>query len=228
MPACSNSFKIVWRLECGSLRRTIRKPIRDRPLEGLADSAYSFPSYYPKDLSTNAAREKLGTLQKSSDPVARVANYKDVIKRVHPVMRHFFTEKYYLPSHWFEMRLLYSRSAAVMSMVGHILGLGDRHVSNIMIDTAKGELIPIDFGIMFEAVSVFSYFLQILSEFSHCSTGQAPTNTGTGSFPPDSRHGGRLWPLWSRRCLSQMLRRSYASLAGSVIRTHDNTRSLQV
>lgn len=74
------------------------------------------------------------------------------MKKIRPVMRHFFTEKHYLPARWFEMRLLYARSTAVMSMVGHILGLGDRHVSNILIDTAKGELIPIDLGIAFEAV----------------------------------------------------------------------------
>lgn len=71
-------------------------------------------------------------------------------------MRHFFTERQYIPTRWFEMRLNYSRTAAVMSMVGHILGLGDRHVSNIMIDKASGELVPIDFGIMFEAVSTSS------------------------------------------------------------------------
>ena len=74
------------------------------------------------------------------------------MKRVKPVMRHFFMEKHYIPERWFEMRLAYSRSVAVMSMVGHILGLGDRHVSNIMMDTARGELVPIDLGIAFEAV----------------------------------------------------------------------------
>jgi ataxia telangiectasia mutated family protein len=99
------------------------------------------------------ARKQLSEYQKS--PASeRVETYKDIMKRVKPVMRHFFMEKHYIPERWFEMRLLYSRSVAVMSMVGHILGLGDRHVSNIMIDTAKGELVPIDLGIAFEAVSL--------------------------------------------------------------------------
>lgn len=109
--------------------------------------------YNPSDWKIKEAREKLGQLKDSHDHQARISNYKKVTEHVHPVMRHFFTEKAKLPSGWFEMRLLYTRSTAVMSMVGYVLGLGDRHVSNIMIDCHTGELVPIDFGIMFDAVS---------------------------------------------------------------------------
>lgn len=35
---------------------------------------------------------------------------------------------------WLERRNNYTRSLAVMSMVGYILGLGDRHPSNIMLE----------------------------------------------------------------------------------------------
>lgn len=35
--------------------------------------------------------------------------------------------------HWLERRSTYTRSLAVNSMVGYILGLGDRHQSNIML-----------------------------------------------------------------------------------------------
>jgi len=37
-----------------------------------------------------------------------------------------------------------------MSMVGYILGLGDRHPSNIMLDRVTGKIIHIDFGDCFE------------------------------------------------------------------------------
>jgi len=37
-------------------------------------------------------------------------------------------------------------SVATTSMVGYILGLGDRHVQNILIDKNTAELIHIDFG----------------------------------------------------------------------------------
>ena len=47
---------------------------------------------------------------------------------------------------WLERRTNFTRSLAVMSMVGYILGLGDRHPSNIMLDRFSGKIIHIDFG----------------------------------------------------------------------------------
>lgn len=47
---------------------------------------------------------------------------------------------------WLERRTNYTRSLAVMSMVGYILGLGDRHPSNIMLDRFSGKIVHIDFG----------------------------------------------------------------------------------
>lgn len=51
---------------------------------------------------------------------------------------------------WLDRRTNYSRSLAVMSMVGYILGLGDRHPSNLMLDRKSGKILHIDFGDCFE------------------------------------------------------------------------------
>jgi FKBP12-rapamycin complex-associated protein len=51
---------------------------------------------------------------------------------------------------WLERRTSYTRSLGVMSMVGYILGLGDRHPSNLMLDRITGKIIHIDFGDCFE------------------------------------------------------------------------------
>ncbi|KAL5111824.1 Serine/threonine-protein kinase mTOR [Taenia crassiceps] len=51
---------------------------------------------------------------------------------------------------WFERRTTFIRSIAVMSMVGYILGLGDRHPSNMMLCRETGKIVHIDFGDCFE------------------------------------------------------------------------------
>ena len=51
---------------------------------------------------------------------------------------------------WLERRTTFTRSLAVMSMVGYILGLGDRHPSNLMLDQISGRVLHIDFGDCFE------------------------------------------------------------------------------
>lgn len=44
----------------------------------------------------------------------------------------------------------YARSTAVMSMVGYIIGLGDRHLDNVLIDMTTGEVVHIDYNVCFE------------------------------------------------------------------------------
>ncbi|RWS29930.1 hypothetical protein B4U80_02742 [Leptotrombidium deliense] len=51
---------------------------------------------------------------------------------------------------WFDRRTNYTRSLAVMSIVGYVLGLGDRHPSNLMLDRMTGKILHIDFGDCFE------------------------------------------------------------------------------
>ncbi|EPS28844.1 Serine/threonine-protein kinase tor2 [Penicillium oxalicum] len=51
---------------------------------------------------------------------------------------------------WLERRTNYTRSLGVMSMVGYILGLGDRHPSNLLLDRTTGHVVHIDFGDCFE------------------------------------------------------------------------------
>jgi FKBP12-rapamycin complex-associated protein len=61
-------------------------------------------------------------------------------------------------NHWIERRTAYSASLAVTSIAGYILGLGDRHLSNIMMKQHSAKLVHIDFGDCFEVAMLRDKF----------------------------------------------------------------------
>jgi serine/threonine-protein kinase ATR len=67
-----------------------------------------------------------------------------------PVFHKWLAQNFPEPSRWFATRLNVARSTAVWSMVGYILGLGDRHGENILFDTRNGECVHVDFSCLFE------------------------------------------------------------------------------
>lgn len=102
--------------------------------------------YRPKDWKAVECRAHL--MKASAE--RKLKAYKEVCAHFKPVFRHFFMEKFKDPPQWFEKRLTYTRSVATNSIVGYILGLGDRHVQNILVDLNTSELVHIDLGIAFE------------------------------------------------------------------------------
>jgi serine/threonine-protein kinase mTOR len=52
---------------------------------------------------------------------------------------------------WVERRANFTKTTAVMSVVGYLLGLGDRHLANIMLERKSGKIVHIDFGDCFES-----------------------------------------------------------------------------
>lgn len=54
------------------------------------------------------------------------------------------------PEQWWQMVRRYSYSVAVMSTIGYIIGLGDRHLDNVLVDLTSGEVVHIDYNVCFE------------------------------------------------------------------------------
>lgn len=106
--------------------------------------------YYPKDIRGQQCRKEISEVQNSS-VADRVKKFRSVMDRFHPVMRYFFTERFTDPDEWFVKRLAYTRSTAAISILGHVLGLGDRHGHNILLDAQSGEVVHIDLGVAFES-----------------------------------------------------------------------------
>ncbi|KAL2912241.1 hypothetical protein HK105_208232 [Polyrhizophydium stewartii] len=74
----------------------------------------------------------------------------EILPQFPPIFHEWFAEKFPETQQWLSSRQLFSRTTAVMSMVGHIVGLGDRHGGNILLDTQTGAIQHIDFNCIFE------------------------------------------------------------------------------
>nr|XP_029716686.1 serine/threonine-protein kinase ATM-like [Aedes albopictus] len=105
--------------------------------------------YRPKDMSAVDARKAFAELAKSSLRTKQ-EKFLKICQQLSPVFQHFFLERFLTSGMWFERRLAYIKSVAVSSIIGYILGIGDRHVQNVLVDEKTAEVIHIDFGIAFE------------------------------------------------------------------------------
>ncbi|OJD31209.1 serine threonine-protein kinase tel1 [Diplodia corticola] len=118
------------------------------PLMNFLDGAHQ--TYYPKDWDHNQCRRKITEIS-SHTHEERLKVYREVCRNFNPVLRYFFLERFGDPDDWFEKRLAYTRSTAAISILGHVLGLGDRHCHNILLDQQSGDTVHIDLGVAFEA-----------------------------------------------------------------------------
>jgi ataxia telangiectasia mutated family protein len=135
-----------------------------RPLVGLIEfvsNSITFSDYLkgaherlrPSDLKPDECRLKL---QAESDRAGSTVRSKfnvlvnEIGSRFKPVLRHFFFEHFQM-SEWWSARQAYIRSMATASILGWIVGLGDRHGMNILLDKNTGEVVHIDLNMIFEA-----------------------------------------------------------------------------
>lgn len=88
---------------------------------------------------------KEGNLTKASQM------FEDKILKVYPPLLYWwFVQHFPDPHAWFEARSSFARSAASWSVIGHVIGLGDRHSENILVDTSSGQIVHVDFDCIFD------------------------------------------------------------------------------
>ena len=86
-----------------------------------------------------------GDLQKA----ARV--FEDVwLRKSPPLLFWWFVQRFPNPHAWYEARTLFTQSTACACIVGHVIGLGDRHLENQLLDTSSGEIVHVDFDCLFD------------------------------------------------------------------------------
>jgi ataxia telangiectasia mutated family protein len=79
--------------------------------------------YYPGEWSNSLCRRHMAHSPQSSKRAA----FDEVCKHFSPAFRFFFLERFsHSPQLWYNARMAYTRSCAVNSLVGHILGTSKR------------------------------------------------------------------------------------------------------
>ncbi|CAF4490038.1 unnamed protein product, partial [Rotaria sp. Silwood2] len=116
-------------------------------LTKIPDGAHS--RYHPDDWTAMDCRRHIHKSTNSGKDERKRA-FMHACSKLKPVFRYFFYEYYNKPSIWHRKKQAYAKSVATSSIVGYIVGLGDRHVQNILIDTQTAEVIHIDLGVAFD------------------------------------------------------------------------------
>ncbi|KAI4194332.1 MAG: hypothetical protein LQ350_007823 [Teloschistes chrysophthalmus] len=86
----------------------------------------------------------------SSPPIKPDMFTEQILAKFPSVFHEWFVDMFPEPGAWFTARLRYTRSCAVMSIVGHVLGLGDRHGENILFEEGNGGTFHVDFNCLFD------------------------------------------------------------------------------
>ncbi|KAJ3345995.1 hypothetical protein HDU83_003529 [Entophlyctis luteolus] len=120
----------------------------------IAHAKYNKGDILPVDARKKMMAEHEADL---STPESKLKVYLEIERKFRPVFRHFFFETFHDPFKWFQCRTLYTRSSAVSSVVGWIVGLGDRHPQNTLINRSSGAVIQIDLGIAFDQGKLLSF-----------------------------------------------------------------------
>jgi serine/threonine-protein kinase ATR len=76
--------------------------------------------------------------------------FNKVLQDFPPVLHEYYLQKFPDPVDWYKARAAFVKTNAMFSMVGHVLGVGDRHGENILIDENTGGVVHVDFNCIFE------------------------------------------------------------------------------
>ncbi|KAK4474472.1 hypothetical protein MN116_001623, partial [Schistosoma mekongi] len=105
--------------------------------------------YRPHDMSPMQAKQRLAVV-KDRTPDRKLVVFNEICEKLKPVLAYFFLEQFPSPKNWFVSRMAYIRSIAVTSIVGYLVGLGDRHPHNLLLHKSTGEIVHIDLGVAFD------------------------------------------------------------------------------
>ena len=139
----------------GSIYIHIKKSILSSYLE-CYDSLYELikNKRISSNLNVDIENKKLSEIYPnytSGNFLSKVEIFKEILKEKDGTeLKQIIFEKSFDSKDWFYKRANYSRTLAVMSIIGYILGLGDRNLNNILMNNENCKIIHKNFDSCFE------------------------------------------------------------------------------
>lgn len=125
--------------------------------------------YKQRNLVTATTKELRFAKCAIGDPIAKKRDVlvNKLIAKHPPVFAAWFKDRFTTPYNWYQARISYVKTTAVMSMVGYVLGLGDRHGENILFDATNGDTVHVDFNCLFNKGETFEYPEKVPFRLTH-------------------------------------------------------------
>ena len=162
------------------------------PFRTLVEEQYSLSCDY-QSLRENVIRNYPSP---SNTPISadRIRIFKtDILPKFKPsVLGNWFASTYSDPLSWFSARQAFTRSSAVFSIVGYLLGLGDRHGENILIEETTGETVHVDLNCMFNKGEDFAVPERVPFRLTHNMVHAMGVTEFEGTFRKACEHVLRL------------------------------------
>jgi phosphatidylinositol kinase/protein kinase (PI-3 family) len=74
---------------------------------------------------------------------------KELLPQYSSVLHLYYAHKFTESSKWYQAKTMFTCSVACWSIIGYILGLGDRHAKNVLLNKKTGACMHIDFAVLF-------------------------------------------------------------------------------
>lgn len=102
---------------------------------------------YGDNMTLKSGFEKCQSLFFKNGNLHQAASmFEDICLKPHPPLLYWYFVQHFMDPHsWYEARTRFTLSCAAWSAVGHVIGLGDRHSENILVDTSSGQCVHVDF-----------------------------------------------------------------------------------
>ena len=108
------------------------------------------PRYHPPSDTSWSYHHCLVRMRDCTERSELLARYREVCAHFPPALRRYFLEQFPSSSSWYAARLTFMHSLSTTSIIGYLVGLGDRHIQNILLDSSTSEVITIDLGVAFD------------------------------------------------------------------------------